>query len=83
MLSAFALETWATFAVAVPVMLVRFVARLYAPGWRHFDGTDLWCAISTVNPPHDQFGARDDKADTVLIGSLHNRHIVQLFDKHS
>lgn len=48
MLSNFALETWVTFAVAMPIMLLRFAARLYAPGWRSFDGTDLWCAISTA-----------------------------------
>jgi hypothetical protein len=48
-LSHFALEVWIKYGIAVPIMLSRFVLRLYAPGWRNLDGTDIWCALSTVS----------------------------------
>ena len=47
-LSYFAKELWIKYAVAIAVMTLRFGARLYTPGWRNFDGTDFWCAVSTA-----------------------------------
>ncbi|KAI6782599.1 uncharacterized protein J7T54_003611 [Emericellopsis cladophorae] len=47
-LSYFALEVWIKYGIAVPIMLARFALRLHTPGWRNFDGTDIWCALSTI-----------------------------------
>lgn len=48
-LSPFAIEVWAKYAVAVAIMIVRFITRYKLIGWRNFDGTDFWCALSTVS----------------------------------
>lgn len=47
-LTYFAKELWIKYSIAIAVMLVRFGARLHTHGWRNFDGTDFWCALSTV-----------------------------------
>ncbi|KAG9258515.1 uncharacterized protein F5Z01DRAFT_689896 [Emericellopsis atlantica] len=47
-LSYFALEVWIKYGIAVPTMLARFALRLHTPGWRGLDGTDIWCALSTI-----------------------------------
>lgn len=51
MLSEFALEVWIKYAIAAPIMIARFILRLYVPGRRDFDGTDVWCALATVRLP--------------------------------
>lgn len=48
-MSSFGVEVWAKYGVAVAVMALRFVTRWRLIGWRNFDGTDLWCAISAVS----------------------------------
>ena len=44
----FTLEVWVKYAICVFCMLTRFAVRLYIPGWRNLDGTDVWCALAVV-----------------------------------
>lgn len=49
MLSEIGKEIWAEYAVAMTIMILRFVTRFRLIGWRGFDGTDLFCLIATVS----------------------------------
>lgn len=49
MLSSFVVELWTKYAIATATMIFRFITRWKMVGWRNFDGTDFWCAVSIVS----------------------------------
>ena len=78
-LSYFALEVWIKYGIAVPIMLARFALRLHTPGWRNFDGTDIWCALSTVGLA----SSRVSHYITKRPGTLYYRDDMRLLDEHT
>ncbi len=47
-LSNYSLELWIESSIAIAYMLFRFALRFYRPGFRLFDRTDFFFALSTV-----------------------------------